>query len=80
MEVANTLNNYFSNVIKKLEIPEKFVTDSLPAQSLSEHPTLNAMPAKHHPNTHVIKKFSQPFSGFYFSHVDKTTVTKEIKN
>ena len=42
VEVANTLNNYFSNVVKNLKIPEKFVTDSLP-QSLSRHPTLNAI-------------------------------------
>ena len=42
VEVANTLNNYFLNVIKNLKIPEKFVTDSLP-QSLSRHPTLNAV-------------------------------------
>ena len=42
VEVANTLNNYFSNVVKNLKIPKKFLTDSLP-QSLSRHPTLNAM-------------------------------------
>ena len=40
VEVANTLNNYFSNVVKNLKIPEKVVTDSLP-RSLSRHPTLN---------------------------------------
>ena len=28
VEVANTLNKYFLNVVKKLEIPEKFVTVS----------------------------------------------------
>ena len=28
---------------------------------------------------HVIKRFSQRFSSFYFSHVDKNTVLKEIK-
>ena len=28
---------------------------------------------------HVIKRFSQCFSSFYFSHVDKNTVLKEIK-
>ena len=30
VEVANTLNNYFSNVVKNLKIPGKFVTVSLP--------------------------------------------------
>ena len=28
---------------------------------------------------HVIKRFSQRFSSFYFSHVDKNTVLKETK-
>ena len=77
--VANTLNNYFSNVVKNLKTPEKFVTDSLP-QSLSRHPTLNAiLKYKNHPSMRVIKRFSQRFSSFYFSHVDKNTVLKEIK-
>ena len=40
-EVVNALNNYFSNIVKNLKIPKKFVTDSLP-QTLSKHPTLNA--------------------------------------
>ena len=79
VEVANTLNNYFSNAVKNLKIPEKFVTDSLP-QSLSRHPTLNAiLKYKNHPSMRVIKRFSQRFSSFYFSHVDKNTVLKEIK-
>ena len=79
VEVANTLNNYFSNVVKNLKTPEKFVTDSLP-QSLSRHQILNAvLKYKNHPSMHVIKKFSQRFSSFYFSHVDKNTVLKEIK-
>ena len=79
MEVLKTLNNYFSNVVKNLKIPEKFVTDSLP-QSLSRHPTLNAiLKYKNHPSMRVIKRFSQRFSSFYFSHVDKNTVLKEIK-
>ena len=55
------------------------MTDSLP-QSLSRHPTLNAiLKYKNHPSMRVIKRFSQRFSSFYFSHVDKNTVLKEIK-
>ena len=78
-EVANTLNNYFLNVVKNLKIPEKFVTDSFP-QSLPRHPTLNAiLKYKNHPDMHVIKRFSQRFSSFYFAHVEKNTVLKEIK-
>ena len=79
VEVSNTLNNYFLNVVKNLKIPEKFVTDSFP-QSLPRHPTLNAiLKYKNHPNMHVIKRFSQRLSSFYFAHVEKNTVLKEIK-
>ena len=77
--VANTLNNYFSNVVKNLKTPEKLVTDS-PPQSLLRHRTLNAIHRyKNHPSMHVIKRFSQRSSSFYFSHVDKNTVLKDIK-
>ena len=78
VEVANTLNNYFLNVVKNLKIPEKLVANSL-LQSLSRHPTLNAIfKYKNHPGMLVIKKISQLFSSFYFSHVDKNTVLKDI--
>ena len=78
LEVANTLNNYFSNVVKNFKIPQTFVTDSLP-QSIFRHPTLNPiLKYKNHPSMHVIKRFSQRFSSFYFLHVDKNTVLKEI--
>ena len=51
MEVESNL--HFSNVVKNLKIPEKFVTDSLP-QSLSRHPTLNAMlKCRNHPSMQV---------------------------
>ena len=78
MEVANTFNNYSSNV-KNLKIPRKFVTYSLP-QNLSRHPTLDTiLKYKHQPSMHVIKRFSKRFSSFYFSNVDKNTILKEIK-
>ena len=55
------------------------MTDS-PPQSLSRHPTLNAiLKYKTHSSIHLIKIFSQSFLRFYFSHVDKNTVPKEIK-
>ena len=79
VEVANTLNNYFSNVVKNLNIPDKFVTDSL-TQSLLSYATLNAIiEYKNHPSMPIIKRLSQLFlSSDYFSHVDKKTVLKEI--
>ena len=55
------------------------MTDSLP-QSLSRHPTLNAvLKYKNDPSRHAIKRFSQRFPSFYFSHVEKNTVLKKIK-
>ena len=55
------------------------MTDSL-LQSLSRHLTLNAiLKYKNHPRMHVIKIFSQRASSFYFSHIEKNTVFKEIK-
>ena len=68
-----------ANVVKNLKIPDKFVTSNL-RQSLWRHPTLNAiLKYKNHLSMHVIKRFSQRFSSFYFAHVEKNTVIKEIK-
>ena len=78
VEVANTLNKFFSNIFS-LKIPERFVNNSLP-HSLSSQPTLKAiLKYKDHPSIPVIKRFSQRISSFYFSTVDKNTVLKEIK-
>ena len=79
MEVANTLNNFFSNIIKNLKLPEYYVEDKL-SHSLSRHPTLKAiLKYKNHPSIKIIKSFSTRFSSFYFSQVDKNTVLKEIR-
>ena len=79
LEVANTLNKFFSDVVKNLKIPEKFANNNLP-RILSKHPTLNAiMKYKNHPSMDVIKKISHGLSSFYFSHIDKKTVLDEIK-
>ena len=79
LEVANTLNKFFSNVVKNLKIPEKFANNNLP-RILSKHPTLNAiMKYKNHPSMDVIKKISHGLSSFYFSRIDKKTVLNEIK-
>ena len=79
LEVANTFNKFFSNVVKNLKIPEKFANNNLP-QILSKHPTLNAiMKYKNHPSMDVIKKISHGLSSFYFSRFDKKTVLNEIK-
>ena len=79
VEVANTLNTFFSNTVKNLKIPEKLADHYLP-HSLSRDPTLNAIPKyKDHLNMRVIKRVSQRFSSFFFSPVDKNTLLREIR-
>ena len=54
VEVANTLNNFFSNFIKKLKIQGYYVDDKLP-HSLLRHPTLNAiLKYKNHSRIRII--------------------------
>ena len=78
VEVANTLNNVFLTIIKNLKIPEYYSENNLPP-NLSRHPTLKAiLKYKNHPNISIIKRFSERFSSFHFSQVDKNTVLKEI--
>ena len=78
VEVANTLNNFFSTIIKSLKIPEYYAENNLPP-NLSRHPTLKAiLKYKSHPSISIIKRFSELFSSFHFSQVDKNTVLKEI--
>ena len=73
MEVANTLNTFFSNTVKNLKIPEKFADHYLP-HSLSRHPTLNAiLKYKDPPSIRVIKRVSERFLPVY-----KNTFRKEI--
>ena len=79
IEVANTLNSFFSNTVKNLKIPETFADHYLP-HSLSRQPTFNAiLKYKDHPSIHSIKRVSRRFSSFYFSPVDKNTVIKQIR-
>ena len=42
VEVANTLNKFFSNIIKNLKLPEYYVEDKL-SHSLSRHRTLKTI-------------------------------------
>ena len=79
VEVANTVNKFFSNIIKNLKLPEYYVEDKL-SHSLLSHPSLKAiLKYKSHPSIKAIKSFSTRFSSFYFSQVDKNTVLKEIR-
>ena len=61
-----------------MKIPEYYAENNLPS-NLSRHPTLKAiLKYINHPSISIIKRFSERFSNFHFSQVDKNTVLKEI--
>ena len=77
--VTETLNDFFSNVVLDLEIPEYECDDNL-HNRLSSHPALQAIVKySNQPSINIILRFSQRFSSFHFSHVDKNTLLKEIE-
>ena len=78
-EVANCLNNFFSYIVKNLEIPKYDVEDDLHL-NMNSHPTLKAVfKYKNHPSIISIRRFRHQVSNFNFSCIDKNTVLKEIR-
>ena len=78
-EVANTFNDFFSNIVKNLKIPEYQCENDLRSR-LSNHPALKAiMKYRNHPSINIIQHFSQRYSSFYFSQFEKNTALKEIR-
>ena len=78
-EVANTFDDFFSNIVKNLKIPEYQCENDLHSR-LDSHPALQAvMKYRNHPSINIIRHFSQRYSSFYFSQVEKNTVLKEIR-
>ena len=73
-EVANCLNNFFSNIVKNLEIPKYDVEDDL-YLNINSHPTFKAV----FPSIISIRRFRHQVSNFNFSCIDKNTVLKEIR-
>ena len=77
-EVANCLNNFFSNIAKNLEIPKYDVEDDL-YLNMNSRPTLKAVfKYKNHPSIISIRRFRHQVSNFNFSCIDKNNVLKEI--
>ena len=79
--VAKTFNEFFSNIVKNLEIPEYQCEDNLRIR-LSSNPVLHAiMKYRNHPSINTIRQYcrAQRFPSFYFSAADKNAVCKEIK-
>ena len=80
-DVAKTFNEFFSNIVKNLEIPEYQYEDNLHIR-LSSNPVLHAiMKYRNHPSIDTIRQYcsAQRFPSFYFSAVDKNAVRKEIR-
>ena len=78
-EVANCLDNFFSNIVQNIEIPKYDVEDDLHL-NMSSHPTLKAVfKYKNHSSIISITRFRHQVSNFNFSCIDKNTTLKEIK-
>ena len=79
-EVAKALNDFFSNIVKNLKIPQYRCEDDLHSNRLSSHPALQAiLKYRNHPSINNIRNSSQRFSSFFVSQVDTNTVLKESR-
>ena len=73
-EVANTLNDVFSNIVKNHNIPEHHINAL--HHRLSNHSTLKAiLKCKNHPSINT-----KHLSSFYFSPSRQKNCCKKIKN
>ena len=79
MEIAKALNDFFSNIIKTLNIPKKDHTDLI-VENVRD-PALKAM-LKYlkHPSILAIKRKLKSGPVFTFNHITKEDVIKEINN
>ena len=75
-EEANTFNEFFSNILKNLNIPEHHV--NVLHHRLFNHPTLKAIILKYRnqPSINTIGCATKHLSSFYFSQVDKKNCFK----
>ena len=77
-KIAKVLN-FFSNIVKTLNIPKKDHTDSI-IESVRD-PTLKAiLKYRKHPSISAIKRNLKSGPVFNFNHITKEDVIKEIKN
>ena len=78
-EIAKVLNDFFSNIIKTLNITKKDHTDSIIANV--RDPTLKAiLKYRKHSSILVIKRRIESDPVFTFNYITKEDVIKEIKN
>ena len=67
-ETAETLNNFFSNIVKKLEI-SKFNSNSSATENIKDPVLKTILKYKNHPSTLTIQKYSKN-KIFYFGEVN----------
>ena len=79
-EVVNCLSsNFFSNIVKNLEIPKYEAEDDLHL-NMNIHPTLKAVfMYKNDPSIIFIRRLRYQISNFNFSYIEKNTALKEIR-
>ena len=77
--MANTFNDFFSNIVKNLKIPEYQGENNL-HNRLSSHPALQAiMKYRNHPVINIIRHFSQRYSSFIFHKLKKYSTERNQK-
>ena len=80
VEIASTLNDFFSNIIKNLKLLEYYVEEKI-SHGLSSHPTLKAiLKYKNHPSMKVIKSFLRVFQAFISRMLIKIPFLKKSEN
>ena len=78
-EIAKVLNDFFSNIIKTLNIPKKDHTDSI-VENVRD-PTFKAiLKYRKHPSILAIKRRIKSGPVFILNHIIKEDFLKEIKN
>ena len=75
-ETAETLNNFFSNIVKKLNIP-KFNSNNSVTENIKNPVFKSILNYKNHPSILAIQKYSKNKS-FHFEEVNIGEVEKEI--
>ena len=79
-DVAQRFNQFFSNIVKNLDIP-KYVAEDTLHLNLKNHPTLmTILKYRDHPSIITIRRFRYQTVPFHFSHIDKKTVLKIIRS
>ena len=79
-DVAQRFNQFFSNIVKSLDIPKYAVGDTLHL-NLKNHPTLAAiLKYRDDPSIITIKRFRYQTVPFHFSYIDKKTVLEILRS